>query len=95
MTASPLRKWWRSAARARRRGFALLTPVQLPFPEDAAKARLARYRALFAAMAKTSDTVAETATSGALTPVEALAVVRRHVKRLRFDLAALDAEVQS
>jgi hypothetical protein len=61
-------------------------------PEDAAKARLARYRALFAAMAKTSDTVAETATSGALTPVEALAVIRRHVKRLRFDLTALDEE---
>jgi hypothetical protein len=43
-------------------------------------------------MAKTSDTVAETATSGALTPVEALAVIRRHVKRLRFDLTALDEE---
>ena len=95
MTASPLRKWWRSAARARRRGLALLTPVQLPFPEDAARARLARYRALFALMSKTVDTVADTASTGALEPVEALAVVRRHVKRLRFDLAVLDSEVQS
>jgi hypothetical protein len=92
MTASPLRKWWHSAARARRHGLALLPPVQLPFPEDRARATVARYRALFAAVSKTGDAVAEAMASGALTPVEALAVVRRHAKRLQFDLAAMEKD---
>lgn len=96
MTASPLKAWWRSAHRRRRHGLTLLPAIQLPFPEDLARARLARYRALFAALSKNIDAVTDTASTGALTPIEALAVVKRHAKRLRFDLAAMEKdEVQS
>ncbi len=90
---APLRSWFHSAARARRRGLALLPPVSLPFPEDAARATVARYQRTVAALSRNIDEIVATATTGALTPAEALAVVRRHVKRLRFDLGELDKEV--
>jgi hypothetical protein len=44
-------------------------------------------------LSRNIDEIVATATTGALTPAEALAVVRRHVKRLRFDLGELDKEV--
>ena len=95
MMLSPLKAWRRSAARSRRHGLALLPAITLPFPEDQARSTVARYQRTVAALSRNIDEVVATATSGALTPVEALAVVRRHVKRLRFDLAALDSEMQS
>jgi len=66
--------------------------VTLPFPEDRVRATVARYRAVLATTTKTMDVVTESMASGALTPVEALAVVRRHVKRLQFDLTVLGEE---
>jgi len=70
-----------------------LRVVTLPFPEDAARATVARYQRTVAALSRNIDEIVATATTGALTPAEALAVVRRHVKRLRFDLGELDKEV--
>ncbi|MGB8294252.1 MAG: hypothetical protein WCG85_02370 [Polyangia bacterium] len=92
MNASPLRKWWRSAHRRRRHGLALLPPVTLPFPEDAARATVARYRVFLNEAARTVDTLTSMMSAGPLTPEECLKVVRRHVKRLQFDLAALEQE---
>jgi hypothetical protein len=66
--------------------------VTLPFPEDRVRATVARYRAVLATTTKTMDVVTESMASGALTPVEALAVVRRHVKRLQFDLTAMEKD---
>ena len=87
---NPLALWRRQSMRARTRS--TLRVVTLPFPEDRVRATVARYRAVLATTTKTMDVVTESMASGALTPVEALAVVRRHVKRLQFDLAAMEKD---
>ena len=69
--------------------------VPLPFPAEAARGRVERYRALFATVAANACSLAVSVAAGVLTSEEALVVMRRHAKRLQVDLAALENEVQS
>lgn len=89
MMLSALKAWRRSAHRSRRHGMALVT---LPFPEDSARATVARYRVFLNEAARTVDTLTSMMSAGPLTPEECLTVVRRHVVRLRYELNRLDEE---
>ena len=66
--------------------------VNLPFPEDAAKAKVDRYRRLFATLATNTAALAVSSAGGVLTHAEALAAVERHVRRLQADLQALERQ---
>jgi hypothetical protein len=57
---------------------------------DRALANLAAYQTAHVTMAASAEMVVTMAAEGLLTPDEALASMRRHVKRYQDDLAALD-----
>ena len=75
------------------RGEVMKAPaIRLPFPEDAAKSKVDRYRALFATLATNTASLAVSSAGGVLTHAEALAAIERHVLRLRADLQALERQ---
>ncbi|MGB8298058.1 MAG: hypothetical protein WCG85_21780 [Polyangia bacterium] len=62
---------------------------------DAALAKLQAFEAAHITMAASAEMVVNMAGEGLLTPDEALASMRRHVKRYRDELAAIDHEVHA
>jgi hypothetical protein len=59
---------------------------------DAALSNLAAYQTAHITMAASAEMVVTMAAEGLLTPDEALASMRRHVKRYQDNLAALDGQ---
>jgi hypothetical protein len=66
--------------------------IKLPFLEDRAKVLTERYQRLFTTLAANADAIVKASASGAILHSEALAVMRRHVARLQFDLAELEGQ---
>jgi hypothetical protein len=68
--------------------------VHLPFPEEAAKAAVERYRELFRTLAEHAGVIVEASAKGSLTHDEALAALQRHAQKAQQDLQALEGKVQ-